>query len=58
MRNPPRRRSAATPGSRKDLGASSRNSGLPQKPASSRFFSRTFPGEFLEVSSRNKFGRW
>jgi hypothetical protein len=33
-------------GIRKDLGASSRNSGLPQRPASSRISSRRFPGEF------------
>jgi len=32
-------------GIRKDLGASSRNSGLPQKPTSSRISSRRFPGE-------------
>jgi hypothetical protein len=33
-------------GIRKDLGASSRSSGLPQRPASSRISSRRFPGEF------------
>jgi len=44
-------------GIRKDLGALSRSSGLPQRPASSRFSSRMFPGEFVKVA-RYEFGRW
>ena len=36
-------------GIRKDLGASSRSSGLPQTPASSRISSRRFPGELRAV---------
>jgi len=54
-----RRRRAANPaevlicgnaGVRKDLGALSRSSGLPQRPASSRFSSRWFPGEIVKSS--------
>ena len=35
----------------KDLGALPRSAGLPQRPASSRFSSRMFPGESNKTST-------
>ncbi len=39
-------------GIREDLGTSSRSSGLPQRPASSRISSRRFPGDLLPRIAR------
>jgi hypothetical protein len=46
--NPAEQLICGNAGIREDLGASSRNSGLPRIPASSRISSRTFPGESLK----------